>query len=268
MIGRGRKFFVSRIKPPVTHDCKVRGIAIMLDVNTKQTKEALPSRDLGLFDMREIKVGKPLGIGGFCSVHSVSDFRLVLHRQNSDLTESQVAARQMVAQDARDHQDRKGSSPFAIKFLHRHLEDKPRLLRVAKRDLKTEVELLQQVSHPNIIKLRGHGLSGMSGESGGLSHHFIILDRLEDTLAHRLERDWKKREKRHCHPVMKVIDKHGLKRKQFLLERLKVATEIASALEHLHANRIIYRDLKVSMTFFRTFGDLWAIGSDSRVPVR
>lgn len=223
----------------------------MLDI--KHSKHTAPTQEPGLFDMREIKIGKHLGIGGFCNVYSVSDFRLVLHRQNSDLTESQMEARHMIAQDARDHQDKKDSSAFAVKFLHKHLEDKPKLLRVAKRDIKTEVELLQQVNHPNIIKLRGHGLMLPSEENGELGHHFIILDRLEDTLIRRLEHCWKKQEKRLHHPVMGILDKHGLKRKQFLLERLKVATEIASALEYLHAHHIIYRDLKVSKRCFASF---------------
>jgi serine/threonine protein kinase len=79
---------------------------------------------------------------------------------------------------------------------------------------------------------------------------FIILDRLDGTLLDKLEH-WKKQARRLNHPVMTgLLDKHGLKRKQFLLERLKVATEIASALEYLHGNRIVYRDL---VRFIRHF---------------
>jgi serine/threonine protein kinase len=101
-----------------------------------------------------------------------------------------------------------------------------------------EAKFLASLEHPNIIKLRGMAAAGTSGfatmkERG----YFLLLDRLQCTLEDKID-TW-----RDYNETLST-DRVGKKRRYFLAERLHVAFDVCASLDYLHANQIIYRDLK------------------------
>ncbi len=94
---------------------------------------------------------------------------------------------------------------------------------------------MASLSHPNIIKLRGMAAAGTSGFASMKERgYFLLLDRLQCTLEHKIDH-W-----RNFESTTDMDRKKG----QFLAERLHVAFDVAAALSYLHANNILYRDLK------------------------
>ena len=65
--------------------------------------------------------------------------------------------------------------------------------------------------------------------------YFLLLDRLQCTLEHKID---------HWRNFERAISSDGKKVRGFLAERLHVAFDAAAALSYLHANNVIYRDLK------------------------
>ena len=55
-------------------------------------------------------------------------------------------------------------------------------------DLALEAELLASLVHPNIIKLRGISHGGAEAFENGPKGHFLVIDRLFDTLDSRMKR--------------------------------------------------------------------------------
>lgn len=102
--------------------------------------------------------------------------------------------------------------------------------------LLQEAKFLASLSHPNIIKLRGMAAAGTSGFASMKERgYFLLLDRLQCTLEHKID---------HWRNFERAISSDGKKVRAFLAERLHVAFDVAAALSYLHANNVIYRDLK------------------------
>jgi serine/threonine protein kinase len=95
-------------------------------------------------------------------------------------------------------------------------------------DLVHETAILSKLDHPHIVKIHGRAGGSLSNSLRLSEGYFILLDRLVDTLDDRIKR-WKKITSDKKPPTMSQI---------------KTAISVADALSYLHANKIIFRDLK------------------------
>eukprot|EP00540_Astrosyne_radiata_P006903 CAMPEP_0116838156 /NCGR_PEP_ID=MMETSP0418-20121206/9055_1 /TAXON_ID=1158023 /ORGANISM="Astrosyne radiata, Strain 13vi08-1A" /LENGTH=466 /DNA_ID=CAMNT_0004468125 /DNA_START=114 /DNA_END=1514 /DNA_ORIENTATION=- len=200
------------------------------------------------FESSEIVIGDLLGSGGFNNVFQLERIELVRNPLEAPharkiCSDLQQAHRHFVSQHVYRVSSR--SSRYAVKFLsHETIADEDRFCTGAA-DLVIEAKFLASLNHPNIIRLRGMAAAGTSGFSTCQEQgYFLILDRLQCTLDDRIE-DW--REQLATSP----------KRNQHLLaDRLHVAFDVAAALNYLHQNDIIYRDLKPDNIGFDIRGDV------------
>jgi Protein tyrosine and serine/threonine kinase len=160
---------------------------------------------------------------------------------------------------------------YALKHLHPNVTKKQKVFTASAIDLVIEAKILSCLDHPNIVKL--YGVTEGSVNKIFTDHgYFLLLDRLTTTLEDKIL-EWKAIEAicslKSVSPPSS-LRRHSVKQKSFrrrndntgeednpssthqkdqekaLMHRIgAVAIDIAKGMEYLHANRVIFRDLKV-----------------------
>jgi serine/threonine protein kinase len=174
--------------------------------------------DLVSLTREDMTLGQRLGRGAFSDVYELD----CVEHDECDTFEPTTRA-----QDARDRLAAQPSR-LAVKHLREDLLSNRQRFQGATADLVSEAQFLSRLDHPHIITL--HGLAKIAAiEEGRHDGFFLVLDRLDCTLADRIQ-EWKQHE-----ATGKILH---------LDTKLRYARELASALEYLHDHRLIYRDLK------------------------
>ena len=208
----------------------------------------------GIFEKGELQLGKVLGSGGFADVYEILKFEPkygVRNAFSSSYSSKQMAARKQLCEN---NVTIDGKSKYVVKHLKvKNMED-PIKFCMAAADLVVEAHFLSSLNHDNILKIRGWATGGIEAYAEG--HHdgyFLILDRLSETLADRIE-SWRKQKSDST--LEMSFQRLGLENDVTaqLLSRTKIVHQIAKALQYLHSKNIVFRDLKPNNVGFDEYG--------------
>ena len=217
----------------------------------------------GLFDIDEIILGERIESGRYCHVYEIKEFK-----QNH-------VSKCMMAQCTRDymtkHVTRADEARYVIKFIKKEFMRSHKTFEKAAVHLSTDIDLMTTLNHKNIMRIKGLSTNGSEEyyNTGRHDAYFVILERLDETLDHRMKK-WCRRAIRikRSKPLRRLFNQQYLEEKHFLSERLQVAYEIAEALEYMHSHDIAFGHFTSESVGFNKRGSvqLYDLGDAAHVP--
>lgn len=188
------------------------------------------------FKRDEIQVGKLIAHGGFAAVYEIKSTT-----KPSDLDTTTSRKNRFVMKNSTQNE----TTTF-------------RQLTTRAKHLAMEAHFLSSLNHDHIIKLRGWSTGGLSSfkTTPRLDAFFLIFDHLPEILTDRIGQWADRRAQSATTKRVLFWRRQRSSGDQLLCEQLKVGVDIASAIEYLHDNRIIYRDIKPSNIGFDKTGTL------------
>jgi serine/threonine protein kinase len=258
------------------HYCDVAMSSSNSGSNSPNKNDSSPVLPLPALAFQEIVLGDVVGRGGFSFVHEIKYVKLQEIYDTGD-EEAESRARFAAIFDAAHSSPppssggnihnsdnniigmagggaghRPPSQRYVLKTLRPDLPEDEHNKGII--DLAVESQFLCSLSHPRILSIRGHANSDPLE-----SRYFVILDRLVSTLDHRLKlwrRDVGTNMGFWFGPCLGYCCSRSHVLRRIWTERFEVARDIASALDYLHGQDIVYRDLKPDNVGFNSEGEL------------
>jgi serine/threonine protein kinase len=206
------------------------------------------------FDRREIVLGRKVGSGRFCDLYDVKSL-IPQPSKTSDMCSQWT--RDCLAQHARR---KNGEARYCVKFIQQKYMASHEGFEAAATHLSMELEWLSSLRHPRIALARAVARQGSEAYylTGQFDSYFLLMDRMQETLPERLVK-WRRQYERSASRRFSFLRRSSTSSKSImntrtstnnnaanstLAERVKVAYGIAEALDYLHSQRIIHRDLR------------------------
>jgi len=140
---------------------------------------------------------------------------------------------------------RKPPGKYVIKTVHHTGVDKITVMK-GHVDMAVEANVLASLDHANIIEL-----AGVSGTGPCTTGFFLILERMTETLSHRIK-GWMDQERLASGITGLVLGNGTKKRHDLYVDRIGASYDIVSGLHYLHSKQILFRDLKPDNIGFDT----------------
>lgn len=184
-------------------------------------------KPLGEVAHHQVDLGQMLGHGSFSSVYAIKKIRGLDDDEDDEHFDAQT---------------------LVVKVLRPKLSLKPTLLAACAADIVMEGMLLSTLSHKNIISIKAVSPMGICAFANGRHDaYFLVMEKLEETLEDRIHR-WRAQTPKSLF--------HKSTNCAVLQEQVQVLTELSHAIQHLHSNRILYRDAKPANIGFSKDGTL------------
>jgi len=168
------------------------------------------AKKIGEIAHSQIDLGKILGHGSFSSVFEINK----IYSKDKEY-------------DAKS---------LVVKVLRPKLAMKPTLLAACAADIVMEGQLLSTLSHKNIISIKATSPMGIySFANGRHDAFFLVMEKLEETLEHKII-NWRSTRNKSLFRKSKLSS--------FLEEQVSILIQLGQAIQHLHSQRILYRDAK------------------------
>ena len=253
----------------------IMGPTSMMEIKDQQVSVRKAAAPLHI---SELTLGRKItsSCDSYCDVHEIkgivrTDQSMILQTEGK-LDTSEILCRETFLRQVKNSSQKGSDGPskkFVVKFVKEEWMENHQGFEIAACRLATEDRLLSQLSHPNIPNIYGRASEGTEAYylSGGNDSYFIVLEQMKATLFERIKM-WRRRRdssSKRIHHILGPKSKRrssckASKSRMLLMERLKVAMDLASALTYLHSQKMVHRNIHPGNIAFDSRGDVKLVG--------